>query len=121
MSVEINVQTKFMSDQSEPEDARYTFCYTITIHNHSDVPAKLLSRHWHITNADGYSKEVTGEGVVGEQPTLQPGESFRYTSAAIIDTPVGSMEGSYLMMDDDGRQFHAKIPAFSLAMPDVVH
>lgn len=117
----VDVQTKFLPEQSIPEDNRFAFCYTITIHNKGELPAKLLSRHWKITNSEGSVKEIEGEGVVGEQPHLRAGESFRYTSGAIIDTPVGAMQGTYFMIADDGFNFNAEIPAFSLAVPTLVH
>ena len=98
-----------------------TFSYTITIHNTGGEPAKLLRRHWVITDANGKVEEVSGEGVVGEQPYLKPGEAFRYTSGAMLDTPVGSMEGEYEMIDDEGREFLAPIPPFSLAVPNKLH
>ena len=119
--IKIDVKTKFLADQSDPDQAKFAFSYTITIINHGKLPTKLLSRRWKITNSEGDEKVVEGLGVVGEQPYLNPGESFRYTSAAIIDTPVGAMEGSYQMLCDDGEKFEAMIPAFSLAVPEMVH
>ncbi|MDH5444102.1 MAG: Co2+/Mg2+ efflux protein ApaG [Gammaproteobacteria bacterium] len=117
----VDVETHFISEQSEPEENRYVFSYTITIRNHGEVPAKLLTRHWIITDANGKVEEVQGEGVVGEQPYLKPGEGFRYTSGTVIETPVGSMQGSYHMLADDGSEFEANIPAFSLSMPNILH
>ncbi|MGW8367838.1 MAG: Co2+/Mg2+ efflux protein ApaG, partial [Gammaproteobacteria bacterium] len=96
--VDVAVETQFIQNQSDPDSRRFVFAYTITITNSGDVPAKLLTRHWIITDADGRKQEVRGEGVVGEHPHLKPGESFRYTSGAAIETPVGSMEGSYQML-----------------------
>lgn len=119
--IDIDVETFFIDEQSEPEDGRYVFAYTITIRNVGAVAARLLTRHWFITDANGHVQEVRGEGVVGEQPHLQPGEGFRYTSAAMIETPVGSMHGSYQMLADDGVQFDAEIPAFSLSVPHTLH
>ncbi|MDH5407444.1 MAG: Co2+/Mg2+ efflux protein ApaG [Gammaproteobacteria bacterium] len=117
----IEVETMYIPEQSSPEHEHYVFSYTITIKNHGTVPAKLLTRHWIITDANGHSEEVRGEGVVGEQPYLKPGEGFRYTSGTVIKTPVGSMQGSYQMLADDGVAFEAPISAFSLSMPNVLH
>lgn len=114
----IGVESAYLEAQSEPNDAQYAFSYTITIQNTGTQAARLLSRHWLITDANGRIEEVRGEGVVGEQPHLEPGEAFRYTSGAILDTPVGAMEGEYLMVDDDGNRFEAMIPPFSLAVPN---
>lgn len=120
-NISVDVQTKFLPDQSDAEDDKFAFCYTITIYNEGELAAKLLRRHWIITNAEGYEQSVKGDGVIGEQPYLEPGESFRYTSGAIIDTPVASMHGSYEMLSDDGTTFQAIISAFTLAVPDLVH
>lgn len=119
----IQVQTHafYLEEQSAPEQNRYVFAYTITISNQGTVPAKLLGRHWIITDANGKVEEVRGEGVVGEQPYLRPGESFRYTSGAIIETAVGSMQGSYQMQADDGVHFDAPIDPFSLSVPRTLH
>ncbi|HEX7046718.1 MAG TPA: Co2+/Mg2+ efflux protein ApaG [Gammaproteobacteria bacterium] len=117
----VKVETDYIAAQSDPENRRYVFSYTINIENTGDIAAKLLTRHWLITDADGHRQEVRGEGVIGEQPHLQPGESFCYTSGAILETPVGSMEGSYQMMADDGHPFDAPIAPFSLAMPGLMH
>jgi len=111
----------FIAAQSIPEQDRYVFAYTITITNDGDVPAKLLSRHWLITDANGKTQEVRGEGVVGEQPYLRPGETFTYTSGAMIETPVGTMQGTYIMRSDDGDQFDAPIPRFTLSIPRTLH
>lgn len=117
----IHVATQYVDDQSEPDIDRYVFAYTITIENLSDVPAKLLSRHWIITDANGRVQEVSGDGVVGEQPKLKPGETYRYSSGAVLETPVGAMQGSYRMQADDGIDFDAPIPPFTLAVPGVLH
>jgi len=117
----IQVATQYVDDQSEPDIDRYVFAYTITIKNLSNVPAQLLSRHWLITDANGKVQEVSGDGVVGEQPKLEPGETFRYSSGAILETPVGAMQGSYKMQADDGIDFDAPIPPFTLAVPGVLH
>ena len=104
-----------------PKTVDMLFAYTITIANMGDVAAKLLSRHWVITDANGKVQEVSGDGVVGEQPHLGPGESFRYSSGAVLETPVGAMQGSYRMEADNGTNFDAPIPPFTLAVPGVLH
>ena len=119
--IRIEVATDYVDDQSEPDVGRYVFAYTITIENLGDLPAKLLSRHWVITDANGRVQEVTGDGVVGKQPHLNPGETFRYSSGAVLETPVGAMQGSYRMEDDNGTNFEAPIPPFTLAVPGVLH
>ncbi len=119
--IQIGVETAYIPEQSEPARKRYAFAYTITISNRGAVPARLLSRHWVITDATGKVQEVRGEGVVGEQPYLEPGESFRYTSGAVLETPLGTMQGSYQMVRDDGSNFDAPIAPFRLAMPHVLH
>jgi len=116
----IEVATKYVVEQSEPDIDRYVFAYTITIENLGDIPARLLSRHWVITDANGKVQEVTGDGVVGEQPRLDPGESFCYSSGAVLETPVGAMQGSYHMRADNGTNFEAPIPPFTLAVPGVL-
>ncbi len=117
----VEVATSYMDDQSEPDAGRYVFAYTITISNNGDVPATLLSRHWIITDANGKVQEVTGDGVVGEQPHLNPGERFRYSSGAVLETPVGAMQGLYRMETDAGRSFDAPIRPFTLAVPGLLH
>jgi len=119
--INVDVQTTYIDAQSAPEDDRYVFAYTITIRNEGSLPAQLISRHWVITDSNGAVQEVRGEGVVGEQPHLEPGESFRYTSGAIIKTPVGSMRGSYHMRAEDGATFDAQIAPFSLSIPRTLH
>ena len=114
--IAVNVDTRYLEDQSDPGESRYVFAYTITIRNRGKVPAKLLGRHWVITDANGKVQEVRGEGVVGEQPYLKPGQRFRYSSGAVLETPVGAMQGSYQMVADDGEQFSAPISPFRLAM-----
>ena len=118
---EITVRSIYIDDESEPDDNKYVFAYTITIRNTGTVSAQLLTRHWVITDADGKVQEVRGDGVVGEQPRLAPGEHFQYTSAALIETPVGTMGGSYQMMADDGVSFDAEIPLFRLSIPNILH
>ena len=117
----IKVATNYVDDQSEPDADRYVFAYTITISNDSDVPATLVSRHWVITDANGKVQEVSGDGVVGEQPHLNPGERFRYSSGAVLETPVGAMQGLYRMETDSGASFDAPIDPFTLAVPGVLH
>ena len=119
--IKVEVQTTYVREQSEPENNRFVFAYTITITNTGQVPAQLLSRHWVITDANNKVQEVRGEGVVGEQPYLTPGDSFRYTSAAMLETPVGCMQGNYQMVADDGVEFNAEIPVFNLSTPHTIH
>jgi ApaG protein len=127
--VGIDVASAYLPDHSRPEEDHYTFAYTITIRNDSDLPVQLLSRHWIITDADNEVQEVRGEGVVGEQPVIQPRASFQYTSGATLTTPVGCMEGSYFMvvrepMEIDPHQlptFEVPIPAFSLHTPTALN
>jgi len=120
-NIEIGVTTQYLESQSEPDNERYAFAYTITITNHSDTTSQLLNRHWVITDAVGAVEEVRGEGVVGQQPRLKTGESFRYTSGAILKTPVGAMQGEYEFVSDGGETFEVEIPAFSLSLPNLVH
>jgi ApaG protein len=120
-NISISVETSYIESQSVPADNVFAFSYTIQIHNTGGKAAKLLNRHWVITDADGKVQEVKGEGVVGQQPHLRPGEAFRYTSGTLLATPVGSMEGEYEMVDDNGERFIAKIPPFSLATPNSLH
>jgi len=119
--IHIHIETAYLEAQSEPEEQRFVFSYTITIRNEGTQAAQLVSRHWLITDSNGKTQEVRGKGVVGEQPHLRPGQSFRYSGGAIIETPVGTMQGSYQMRSDEGLTFDAPIPAFRLAMPGIVH
>jgi ApaG protein len=119
--IRVDVETAYISDQSSPEDNRFVFAYTVTIQNEGTVPAQLLTRHWIITDANGKVQEVRGDGVVGEQPHLEPGQGFRYTSGTMLETPVGTMRGSYQMVADDGEEFDAPIPEFTLSMPRILH
>ena len=119
--IRVDVITNYVEDQSSPPEGRFVFSYTITIRNEGSVPARLLTRHWVITDANGKVQEVAGEGVVGEQPHLQPGQGFRYSSGAILETPVGAMQGTYRMEADDGQQFDAPIAPFTLAMPGLLN
>ncbi len=119
--ITVDVDTRYLEDQSDPDEQRFVFAYTITIRNRGEIPARLLTRHWVITDANGKVQEVRGEGVVGEQPHLKPGQGFRYTSGAVLETPVGAMQGSYQMLADDGVRFEAAIPPFTLAIPGTIH
>ena len=119
--IDVQVETAYVSEHSEPDEDRFVFAYTITLVNRGSVTAQLISRHWFITDADNRTEEVEGEGVVGEQPVLKPGEGFRYTSGAVIETPVGTMHGSYQMVTQDGDQFDAEIAPFSLSEPMAFH
>src|SRR6266581_6980710 len=119
--VAVSAQTHYLPDQSDETGSRYVFAYTITIRNTGAVAAQLISRHWIITDAQGLVQEVRGLGVIGAQPTLQPGEKFEYTSGASIATPVGTMRGSYQMLAEDGSRFEAPIPEFTLSVPRVLH
>jgi ApaG protein len=120
-NVKVAAQSFYIEEQSVPGQGRYVFAYTITIRNEGAMPARLLSRHWIITDSNGKVEQVRGEGVVGEQPYLRPGEGFQYTSGAVIETPVGSMQGSYRMVADDGVAFEARIPVFTLSTPRILH
>ena len=119
--ITIEVETQYVDDQSSPDESRYVFAYTVKISNQGDIPAKLINRHWIITDGDGGVEEVRGRGVVGEQPNIEPGNEYRYTSGTVLKTPVGSMEGSYGMQTENGELFDAKINAFSLAVPNQLH
>lgn len=119
--IDIEVETSYMADHSEPDKDRYVFAYTITLVNRGSISAKLLTRRWIITDADNRIEEVEGEGVVGEQPTLKPGEGFRYTSGTVVETPVATMHGTYKMLAEDGSTFDTDIPQFVLSAPRVLH
>lgn len=119
--ITVQVETAYVEAQSDPDSERYVFAYTVTIQNEGNVPARLLTRHWIITDSNGKEQEVRGDGVVGEQPYLRPGEGFRYTSGTMIETPVGTMRGSYQMLADDGSSFDAPIDPFTLSVPRVLH
>lgn len=120
-SIEIEVDCNYVEEKSSPEQHRYLFSYAITIRNTGSAPAKLLKRHWVITDANQKIQEVVGDGVVGKQPYLKPGETHHYSSAAIIETPVGTMRGSYLMIDDDEIEFEAPVDQFVLSIPRTLH
>lgn len=113
----IGVEPSFLDDQSSPEDGRYVWAYKVKIENRGQDTVRLRARYWRITDANGQVQEVSGEGVVGAQPTLRPGENFEYTSGAPLPTPSGFMVGNYTMEDSGGRPFTVDIPAFSLDSP----
>lgn len=119
--IDIRVATRFLDEDSKPDEGKYVFAYTIHIRNAGDVGARLLNRHWIITDSNGKIREVVGQGVVGEQPWLRPGEDFEYTSGAVLETDTGLMQGSYEMLADDGTRFDAEIPAFALTVPRTLH
>jgi ApaG protein len=119
--ITVDVETDYIEGESSPDEDRYVFSYTITIRNEGNAAAKLLTRHWVITDANGHVQEVKGEGVVGEQPHLNPGEGFKYTSGTILETPVGIMQGSYQMVTDEGESFDATIDPFRLSIPRILH
>ena len=119
--IEVSPMPQFIPEQSDPENDRYIFAYTITIRNIVEVPAQLVSRHWIITDGNNEIQEVRGLGVVGKQPLLQPGESFQYTSGSSLTTPIGTMKGTYQMVAEDGTHFEAEIPEFVLATPRALH
>jgi ApaG protein len=119
--ITVKARSTYVPEQSDEDGGRFVFAYTITITNTGTIPARLISRHWIITDSDSRIQEVRGMGVVGEQPMLQPDESFEYTSGTAIATPVGTMRGSYQMVGEDGTAFDAPIPEFTLSIPRVLH
>ena len=119
--IDVQVEPTYIAEQSDPANDHYVFSYTVTIRNNGSAPAKLLTRHWIITDGDGKVQEVKGDGVVGEQPHLQPGEGYQYTSGTFMSTPFGTMHGSYQMISDAGEKFDAVIPAFQLSVPNTLH
>jgi len=119
--IRVQVVTRYLSEHSSPEEGRFAFAYHISISNGSVAPARLISRYWLITDGDGEQKEVQGAGVVGMQPRILPGDTYEYTSGAVLDTPVGTMEGHYSMEGDDGRRFNVSIPRFRLAVPNQIN
>lgn len=119
--INVLVDTYYIDAESDTEMNRFVFAYTITIKNKGTVAAKLISRHWIITDANSQVQEVKGKGVIGEQPRLEPGESFKYTSGSMIETPVGSMQGSFQMITDDNESFNAEVAPFSLAIPHMLN
>ena len=120
-AIEVEVDPRFLEDQSEPEAGRYVFAYTIRIRNRGSVAARLVARHWRITDGNGRTEEVHGDGVVGEQPWLDPGEDYEYTSGVVLETGEGAMQGSYDMLAADGTRFDAPIAAFLLTVPRTLH
>ena len=120
-NITISVETIYLQQDSEPENNKYFFLYTILIRNMGSVGAKLLSRHWIIEDSNGKKQDVQGDGVVGEQPHITPGEEFQYTSGAMIETSLGTMKGTYQMIDDNEKYFDAQIPEFILSVPRVIH
>ena len=119
--IAVSSEVSYVSSQSDPSVNKFVFAYTITISNRGNLSARLIDRHWIITDSNGKIEEVKGEGVIGETPDLKPGESFRYTSGSMLETPIGSMEGSYGMRAEDGTMFTAPIPLFTLSKPNSLH
>lgn len=119
--IQVVAQVKYIEEQSDEADNRYVFSYTITLTNNGESAAQLLGRHWVITDSNNQVQEVRGQGVVGEQPVIKPGQSFGYTSGTVLSTPVGTMTGSYQMVAEDGTKFDAPIPQFVLSVPRVLH
>ena len=119
--MDIAVETRFVDDQSAPQDNRFVFAYTITIRNRGDEPVQLLYRHWLVTDGNNKELRVSGAGVVGETPVIAPGGQYEYTSGTQLETAVGSMQGSYEMVTTGGLSFSAPIPPFSLALPGALH
>jgi ApaG protein len=119
--IAITVTPQYLEEQSVPESNQYVFAYTVHMENTGSIAAQLLTRHWIITDSEGKVEEVRGPGVVGEHPHLRPGDSYQYTSGAILQTPVGSMMGSYQMRDANGDTFDAVIPTFTLSAEVVFH
>ena len=116
-NIRVTVESFFLPDQSRPFQSHFVWAYEIEIENQGTSTVQLLNRHWKITDARGVMQEVRGPGVVGEQPVLEPGESFRYNSGTPLRTPSGMMVGTYEMMDEDGEHFFIDVPAFSLDSP----
>ena len=120
-AIEIDVNTQYLDNQSDPDDNRYVFAYTIKIRNKGSLSAQLLRRHWIITDANGETLEVRGDGVVGEQPWIAPGDEYEYTSCTVLNEFMGCMEGSYEMVDEEGQSFQTPIPVFTLVQPEKLH
>lgn len=121
-NIRVLVRSEYISAQSSTEEQRFVFAYHVTIENRGSTAAKLLSRHWIITDGDQHVQEVKGDGVIGQQPTIEPGDSYKYSSGAVIKTPVGTMQGSYQMIDEiSGSAFNANIPVFRLASPNAIN
>jgi ApaG protein len=119
--ITVQVATQYLEEQSDPEEGRYVFSYTIFLENTGTMPVQLISRHWIITDARDEKQEVKGLGVVGQQPLLAPGETFEYSSGSSLGTPVGTMRGSYQMVAEDGTHFETPIPEFALAVAKALH
>ena len=119
--IDVSITTRYLAAQSQPEQSRYAFSYTVTIVNNGELPAQLLSRHWIITDGDGRVQEVRGAGVIGQQPHIEPGASHTYSSGTVMTTQVGTMQGSYQMLAEDGKRFDATIAPFRLAVPGALH
>ncbi len=119
--IDVSAKVNYLTEQSDEANNRYVFAYTITLTNTSDTTVRLVSRHWIITDANNYVQEVRGQGVVGEQPVLKPRQSFEYSSGTVLATQVGTMQGSYRMVTEDGTEFDAPIPQFVLSIPRVLH
>lgn len=119
--IDVSVTTRYLPAQSQPEQSRYAFSYKVTIFNNGELPAQLLSRHWIITDGDGRVQEVRGAGVIGQQPHIAPGASHTYSSGTVMATQVGTMQGSYQMLAEDGKRFDAIIAPFRLAVPGALH
>ena len=120
-NIDVSVVTRYLPEQSQPEQSRFAFAYTVTVSNKGELPAKLLSRHWVITDGDGRVQEVRGAGVIGQQPLIEAGASHTYSSGTVMTTRVGIMQGSYQMLADDGKRFDAVIAPFRLAVPGSLH
>lgn len=120
-NIDVSVVTRYLPEQSQPEQNRFAFAYTVTVSNNGELPAKLLSRHWVITDGDGRVQEVRGAGVIGQQPLIDAGASHTYSSGTVMTTRVGIMQGSYQMLADDGKRFDAVIAPFRLAVPGSLH
>jgi ApaG protein len=120
-TIDVSVVTRYLPEQSQPEQSRFAFAYTVTVSNTGELPAKLLSRHWVITDGDGRVQEVRGAGVVGQQPLIDAGASHTYSSGTVMTTRVGIMQGSYQMLAEDGKRFDALIAPFRLAVPGSLH
>lgn len=120
-TINVQVKTRYLSEQSRPDQSRYVYAYTITIANKGSAPAQLISRHWLISDEKDQTKEIKGPGVIGEQPVIQPGKSHTYSSGVVMETAVGTMAGSYQMQTLDGENFNAAIPTFTLIQPSKLH
>lgn len=119
--IQVTVQAMYLEKESNPDMQYFVFVYTISIANKGDIAARLIDRHWYITDDNGKIEEVIGKGVVGEQPYLNPGENYTYTSGAVLTTPIGTMKGSYGMLNTDNEKFNATIAEFILAGPVTIH